>query len=99
MNDRAMIDELLRALGRVVEPCSVLTGKPISILAMGLLENLSYDAGHVNVVLCLTDPGCVHFRAMREYITDELRRLPGVNTVDVSLTTEKVWTPDRARVH
>jgi len=99
MNDRAMIDELLLALDRVVEPCSVLTGNPVSILAMGLLESLAYEAGHVRVVLCLTDPGCVHFRGMRDYITDELRRLPGVATVDVSLTTEKVWTPDRSRVH
>jgi metal-sulfur cluster biosynthetic enzyme len=94
-NPVALREILLQRLRTVIEPCSILMGNPISILEMGLLERLDHEDGHVRVILCLTDPGCVHFRGMRDYITHALLKVPGVSSVEVSLTTEKLWTPDR----
>jgi metal-sulfur cluster biosynthetic enzyme len=49
----------------------------------------------VAVSIVLTDPSCVHFTAMRRYITDELLRVDGVESVDVVMSTTQLWTPDR----
>jgi hypothetical protein len=47
------------------------------------------------VELVLTDPSCVHFTGLRRYITDVLLKLPGVDSVEVAISTTILWTPDR----
>jgi len=88
---------LMAQLERVVEPCSLSMGSPMSICDMGLVEELRFDRGVVNVVLCLTDPGCINYRKIREFITDVLMEVPEVESVKVSLSTTQLWTPDRVR--
>jgi metal-sulfur cluster biosynthetic enzyme len=90
-------EHVLEALGRVPEPCSIMMKAPMDICAMGLVEDIDIDGSHVSVTLVLTDPSCVHFTAMRRFITDELLRLDGVETVAVGITTRTLWTPDRVR--
>jgi metal-sulfur cluster biosynthetic enzyme len=70
---------------------------PIDIWRMGLVDELDIEGGHVCVVLCLTVPGCVHLTAMRQFITDVLLELDGVESVEVSQTRHALWTPDRMR--
>ena len=65
-------EQVLEALGRVPEPCSIMMKAPMDICAMGLVEDIDIDGGHVRVTLVLTDPSCVHFGAIRRFITDEL---------------------------
>jgi metal-sulfur cluster biosynthetic enzyme len=89
--------DLIRQLRKVTEPCSIAMGNPVDIWQMGLIEGLELHDGHVRVTLCLTDPGCVHLTAMRRFITDVLRELPGVESVEVCQTTQTLWTPDRIR--
>jgi metal-sulfur cluster biosynthetic enzyme len=43
----------------------------------------------------LTDPSCVHFTGLRRYITDVVLKLPGVESVEVAISTTILWTPDR----
>ena len=88
---------LMAQLERVVEPCSLSMGNPMSICEMGLIEDLRFDGGVVDVVLCLTDPGCVNYGKIRQFITDVLKELPQVASVNVSLSTTELWTPDRVR--
>jgi metal-sulfur cluster biosynthetic enzyme len=90
-------EHVLEALARVPEPCSILMKAPTDICAMGLVEDIDIDGGHVGVTLVLTDPSCVHFNAMQRFITDELLGLEGVETVAVGITTRTLWTPDRVR--
>jgi metal-sulfur cluster biosynthetic enzyme len=61
------------------------------------VEDIEIGGGHVVVTLVLTDPSCVHFGAMRRFITDELLRLDAVETVSVAMSTRTLWTPDRVR--
>lgn len=49
--------------------------------------------------VCLTDPGCVHFHALRRYITDVLLDLDGVTSVHVGQALDTLWTPDRSAAH
>jgi metal-sulfur cluster biosynthetic enzyme len=88
-------DAILLQLRKVREPCSILMRNPIDICEMGLVEDIRVVSGHVVVELCLTDPSCVHFNALQQYIIDELRQLEGVVSVEVTQTTLTLWTPDR----
>ena len=88
-------DALWAQLGKVVEPCSLAMGDPMSICDMGLVEEVVFDRGTVRVVLCLTDPGCVNYGMICAFIGDALKQLAGVEQVEVVQTTRVLWTPDR----
>lgn len=83
----------------MTEPCSIAMRTPVDIVEMGLIEDVRLDGGRVEVELCLTDPGCVHFHAMRRYITDVLLELDGVASVDVTQTLDTLWTRTAPRRH
>jgi metal-sulfur cluster biosynthetic enzyme len=90
-------DEVREALRAVPEPCSIAMGDTLDICEMGLVEEIDIDGAHVSVELVLTDTSCVHFMSMRRYITDVLLELEGVDSVDVAMSTRKLWTPDRVQ--
>jgi len=88
-------DQIRARLRRVPEPCGLLMREPVDICEMGLVDEISITGGQVRVVLVLTDPSCVHFTGLRRYITDVLLELPGVDAVQVTISTTTLWTPDR----
>lgn len=88
-------DEIRARLRQVPEPCGLLMRTPLDICEMGLVDEISCADGRVRVVLVLTDPSCVHFGGLRRYITDVLAELPGVEAVEVAISTTALWTPDR----
>lgn len=73
----------------------------IDRVEMGLLDGIEISpaGGGVTITLCLTDPGCVHFHALRNYISDVLSDLEGVTSVHVEQALDKLWTPDRSAAH
>jgi metal-sulfur cluster biosynthetic enzyme len=90
-------DQEIRAqLRKVPEPCALLMRTPLDICEMGLVDEIGCDGGTVRVELVLTDTSCVHYAGLRGYITDVLLELPGVQSVEVTISTTKLWTPDRA---
>jgi metal-sulfur cluster biosynthetic enzyme len=89
------LDAIRAQLRKVPEPCGLLMRAPLDICEMGLVDEVSCSGGRVRVVLVLTDPSCVHFGGMRRYITDVLLELPGVDAVEVAISTTTLWTPDR----
>jgi metal-sulfur cluster biosynthetic enzyme len=88
-------DAVFAALKGVPEPCSIAMRAPIDICQMGLIEDVRIDDGAVRVELVLTDPSCAHFSSMRTYIADALGEVPGVEKVEVVMSTTKLWTSDR----
>lgn len=88
-------ERIREELRRVPEPCGLLMREPLDICEMGLVDEVECHDGHVRVVLVLTDTSCVHFSGMQRYITDVLTELPGVDSVAVTASTTKIWTPDR----
>jgi metal-sulfur cluster biosynthetic enzyme len=95
-SDQASSD-LLRQLANIPEPCSIAMGNPLNICEMGLVEEATLVDGVARVVLCLTDPACINYGKIRQYITDSLMQLDSVKAVEVTHTTEVLWTPDRVR--
>ncbi len=88
-------EEIRAQLRKVPEPCALLMRAPLDICEMGLVDEIGCDGGTVRVELVLTDTSCVHYVGLRAYITNVLLELPGVQSVEVTISTTKLWTPDR----
>jgi metal-sulfur cluster biosynthetic enzyme len=90
MTDRpALID----ALREVYDPCCADRG--ISIVDMGVVDDVRLDGSHVEVDLVLTTGWCPFVASMSSAIPDRLKRLSGVESVDVKVVWDPVWTMDR----
>ena len=97
MTESPLRDLILARLATIAEPCGIAMGRSINICEMGLIEGIVIAKGHVQITLCLTDPGCVHFSALSKYIRDVLITLDAVDAVEVVQTTKALWTPDRVQ--
>ena len=84
---------VLEALKEVYDPCCADRG--ISIVDMGVVEDVRIDGTRVEVDLVLTTGWCPFVASMSSTIPDALTRLPGVDTVDVQVVWDPVWTMDR----
>ena len=84
---------VLAALKEVYDPCCADRG--ISIVDMGVVEDVRVDGTHVDIDLVLTSGWCPFVATMSSAIPDALTHLPGVETVDVQVVWDPVWTMDR----
>ena len=84
---------LIDALREVYDPCCAERG--ISIVDMGVVEDVRVDGSHVHVDLVLTTGWCPFVASMSSAIPDRLKRFDGVETVDVKVVWDPVWTMDR----
>ena len=84
---------LMDALREVYDPCCADRG--INIVDMGVVEDVRIRGEHVEVDLVLTTGWCPFVATMSSAIPDRLTRLPGVETVDVQVVWDPVWTMDR----
>jgi metal-sulfur cluster biosynthetic enzyme len=87
-------DSILSALTLVVDPCSIATGTPISLVDMGMVKDVVHDAGDVRVTLTLTSPVCWQAANIISKIEEVVGRLPAVNSVTCLLDAANEWTPD-----
>jgi metal-sulfur cluster biosynthetic enzyme len=85
--------ELIDALRDVYDPCCADRG--ISIVDMGVVEDVRVAGSRVEVDLVLTTGWCPFVASMSSAIPDRLRALPGVEEVDVRVVWDPVWTMDR----
>ena len=84
---------LIDALREVYDPCCADRG--INIVDMGVVEDVRQAGTHVEVDLVLTSGWCPFVATMSSAIPDRLTRLDGVDTVDVKVVWDPVWTMDR----
>ena len=84
---------LLDALREVYDPCCADRG--ISIVDMGVVEDVRVEGSHVAVDLVLTPGWCPFVASMSSAIPDRLRSIAGVETVEVRAVWDPVWTMDR----
>jgi metal-sulfur cluster biosynthetic enzyme len=86
-------EAIVAALRDVYDPCCADRG--VSIVDMGVVEDVRVDGGHVDVDLVLTTGWCPFVVSMSTAIPEALKRLDGVETVDVNVVWDPVWTMDR----
>ena len=84
---------LLDALRDVYDPCCADRG--VSIVDMGIVEDVRVADGHAEVDLVLTSGWCPFVASMSSAIPDRLRAVEGVETCDVRVVWDPVWTMER----
>lgn len=82
-----------RALSTVFDPCC--REKGISIVDMGLLRSVEMRGGHARVELLLTSGWCPFATRVLTDVADAMNAQPGVDSCDVEIVWDEVWTTDR----
>ena len=86
-------DAIVDALRDVYDPCCADRG--VSIVDMGVVEDVRVAGAHVDVDLVLTTGWCPFVSSMSTAIPERLQRMDGVETVEGRTVWDPVWTMDR----
>jgi metal-sulfur cluster biosynthetic enzyme len=83
-------DEVIDALRDVEDP-----ELGMDIVELGLMYDVEIDGPKVKVIHSLTSIGCPAGPMIQEGIHEAASAVPGVDEVDVELTWDPPWTPER----
>lgn len=83
------------SLNEVVDPCSSAAGTPLSIIELGIVDEIDLDDGTVTVTLLPTSITCPFFHNMNEEIIKKLEDYDWVEAVEVTMETTQSWSEDR----
>ena len=83
-------DDVVEALHGVEDP-----ELGMDIVELGLYYDAEIEGEHVKIVHSLTSMGCPAGPMIQESIHEAVAALPGVEQVEVELTFDPPWTPDR----
>lgn len=89
------IEAVYHRLERVLDPCSCLTDRPVSIVELGLIERVDVDGSSVNIELVPTSPVCLYMAQIIEEVEAEVGALDDIDDVSVTQTTDILWRPER----
>jgi len=69
----------------------------VSLVDLGLIYGVSVDkkSGKVTIRMTLTTVGCPLFDLITKPVKEQVGKLKGVKDVDIELTFDPPWTPDR----
>jgi metal-sulfur cluster biosynthetic enzyme len=83
-------DEVIEALRAVEDP-----ELGMDIVDLGLLYDVEIDGPKIKVIHSLTSMGCPAGPMIQEDIVNVASAVEGVEEVEIELTWEPPWTPDR----
>ena len=83
-------DDVVEALHTVEDP-----ELGMDIVELGLFYDTEIDGERVKVVHSLTSMGCPAGPMIQEDINRVAHEVPGVEDVDIELTWDPPWTPER----
>ena len=83
----------MTALRNCYDPCCADRG--ISVVDMGLIENIQIDGRHVQIDMLLTTGWCPFVAKLNLMMEEEVRQTAGAETVEVRVLWDPVWTMDR----
>jgi metal-sulfur cluster biosynthetic enzyme len=83
-------DEVIEALHSVEDP-----ELGMDIVELGLLYDVEVEGPKVKVIHSLTSMGCPAGPMIQEDIHTAASQVPGVEDVEIELTWDPPWTPDR----
>jgi metal-sulfur cluster biosynthetic enzyme len=83
-------DEVVDALRQVEDP-----ELGMDIVDLGLLYDVEVDGSKVKVIHTLTSMGCPVGPMIQENVDQVVRAIPGVDDVDVELTWDPPWSPEK----
>ena len=83
-------DEVIEALRQVEDP-----ELGMDIVDLGLLYDVEVQGSRVKVIHSLTSMGCPAGPLIQQDIDRVAHEVPGVEDVEIELTWDPPWTPDR----
>lgn len=89
------IAQVWEALERVSDPCHVLSGHPLSIVDLGLINSVTRQDDVIQVSVTFTDPSCVFSYKIIMDLEDLANSLGGVSEIKVRSDPYPLWTEDR----
>jgi metal-sulfur cluster biosynthetic enzyme len=92
-SDAPTREQVLGALGGVLDP-----ELGMSVVELGLVYDIEIVNGAVNITMTLTAPGCPVHDVMPAWIRQAVMAVPGVLSVDVRITFDPPWTPERIKL-
>lgn len=94
MSDSPTEADVRDRLDRIVDPCSEANGSNLSIVEMGLVDEIDIDGSHVTVDLRVTSPHCMMLPAFIDGADEEVGSLPSVESVRVNFDDGMEWSDD-----
>jgi metal-sulfur cluster biosynthetic enzyme len=85
--------DVFAALRRCYDPCC--KEKQISVVDMGLVDQVRIDGAQVGIDIILTSGWCPFSMHMLTMMEQEVGALAGVDDVKVTITWGTVWSPER----
>lgn len=82
------------ALANAYDPCSQSWGRPMSLLDLGLVREVTAEAGVVTVRIGLTVPYCMAVATIMQTVETRVAELDGVVDVNVVIDQDAVWSPE-----
>lgn len=82
------------ALANAYDPCSQAWGRPMSLLDLGLVREVTATAGVVTVRIGLTVPYCMAVATIMQAVEARVSQLDGVVGVNVEIDQHAVWSPE-----
>jgi ring-1,2-phenylacetyl-CoA epoxidase subunit PaaD len=84
-------DRIWTALGDVLDP----EIPAVSVLDMGMIKDVSVEGSKAEVTVLPTFTGCPAIDVIKSDVADAVRRVRGVDEVEVHTSFEPPWTSDR----
>jgi len=67
----------------------------INIVDLGLVYEIDVEDDRAEILMTLTTPGCPLHGVFDEMVRQEVGAVDGINEVDVELTFEPRWSPEK----
>lgn len=67
----------------------------VNIVDLGLVYGVSIEPEKVRILMTLTTPGCPLDAYFHQSVTDKIKTLPGIKDVEVELTFDPPWDPQK----
>lgn len=87
---RVNLESITEALRAVLDP-----ELGMSVVELGLIYGMEVEAGLVRITMTLTAQGCPLHDSLAEWVRRAIRKVPGVDDVEVTVTFDPPWTADR----
>jgi len=91
-------EEVVSRLHAITDSCSAATNVPLSIVEMGMVEDVKFASGNVVVALRMTSPLCHALPYFQMDIERVLAGIPGIGTVSCTFDHGANWQPDNITV-
>lgn len=83
-------DQVRKALRQVKDP-----ELNLDLVVLGLIYDIDIEDNNVSVTMSLTSPACPVAGEIVNQARTAVENVPGVESADVELTFDPLWTPDR----